>query len=78
MSRALTRVGAWLPKGWGDLGRQIGILVGVDLIYELGRGLADGDRATAIAHGAQVIDIERSTHTFFEPSLQASSCPRTG
>ncbi len=75
MSRVLTRVGAWLPQGWGDLGRQIGILVGVDLMYELSRGLADGDRATAMAHGAQVIDIERSTHTFFEPSVQAFFLP---
>lgn len=75
MSRALSRVGAWLPKGWGDLGRQIGILVGVDLIYELGRGLADGDRSTAIAHGAQVIEFEQSTNTFFEPGLQAAFLP---
>ena len=71
MSRAFSRVGAWLPKGWGDLGRQIGILVGVDLIYELGRGIADSDRADAIAHGQQVIDFERATHTFFEPSMQS-------
>jgi membrane-associated phospholipid phosphatase len=71
VSRALSRVGAWLPKGWGDLGRQIGILIGVDLVYELGRGIADSDRADALAHGAQVIEIEQTTHTFFEPSLQS-------
>lgn len=71
VSRVLSRVGAKLPKGWGDLGRQIGILIGVDLIYELGRGIADSDRADAIAHGAQVIDFEQTTHTFFEPSLQS-------
>jgi PAP2 superfamily len=70
MSRALSAVGAWLPKGWGDAGRQLGILVGVDVIYELGRGLADSNRADAIHHGAQVIDFERSTHTLFEPALQ--------
>ena len=29
----------------------------------------------AIAHGQQVIDLERSTHTFFEPSLQAFFLP---
>jgi len=71
VSRAITRLGGWLPKGWGDLGCQIGILVGVDLIYELGRGLADSSRADAIAHGARVIEVERSLHTFFEPSMQA-------
>jgi len=37
--------------------------------------MADGQRAVAFAHGQQVIDIERSTHTFFEPSLQALFVP---
>src|SRR6202012_1419660 len=63
MSRVLSAIGRWLPKGWADLGRQILILVGVDLIYELGRGLADGSKAVAIHHGEQVISFERSTHT---------------
>lgn len=75
MSRALARIGEKLPKGWGDAGRQIGILVGVDIAYELARGLADSTRADAIAHGTQVINFERSTHTFFEPSLQAFFLP---
>lgn len=75
MSRAFGRIGAKLPKGWGDAGRQLGILVLVDLAYELARGIADGQRAVAIAHGQQLIDIERSTHTFFEPSLQALVLP---
>ena len=75
MSRAFARITAKLPKGWGDVGRQIAILVGVDIVYELGRGIADSERADAIAHGAQVIDLERTTHTFFEPSLQAFFLP---
>jgi hypothetical protein len=75
VSRALASVSARLPKGWGDLGRQIAILVGVDLVYELVRGVADSQRADAIAHGQWVIDFERSTHTFFEPSLQAFFLP---
>jgi hypothetical protein len=70
VSRAFAAITARLPKGWGDAGRQLGILVGVDVIYELGRGIADSNRTDAIAHGSQVIDFERSTHTFFEPSLQ--------
>jgi hypothetical protein len=74
MSRVLS-VGAWLPKGWGDAGRQLGILVGVDLIYELGRGVADGSKARAIDHGSQVISFERSTHTLFEPALQKFFLP---
>jgi PAP2 superfamily len=75
VSRALATIGTKLPKGWGDLGRQIGILVMVDLIYELGRGIADTSRAEAMAHGAQVIDFERSTHTLFEPDVQAFFLP---
>jgi hypothetical protein len=75
VSRAFARISAKLPQGWGDAGRQIGILAGVDVAYELVRGIADSQRADAIAHGAQVIQFERSTHTFFEPSLQAFFLP---
>ena len=75
MSRAFARLTARLPKGWGDAGRQIGILIGVDVIYELGRGIADSSREDAITHGQQVIDFERGIHTFFEPSLQAFFLP---
>lgn len=75
MSRALNAVSSLLPKGWGDAGRQLGILVGVDVIYELGRGIADSSRAEAIHHGAQVISWERATHTLFEPALQRLFLP---
>jgi membrane-associated phospholipid phosphatase len=75
VSRAFASVSARLPKDWGDLGRQIGILVGVDALYELARGIADSQRGDAIAHGAQVIDLEQATHSFFEPSLQAFFLP---
>jgi membrane-associated phospholipid phosphatase len=78
MSRAINAVGSWLPKGWGDLGRQIAILVGVDLAYTAVRGIADSERAAAFNHGNQVIDFERATHTFFEPSLQAFFLPAQG
>jgi membrane-associated phospholipid phosphatase len=75
MYRVFVRIGDRLPKGWGDAGRQLGILALVDLAYELVRGIADGQRAVAIAHGQQLIDLERSTHTFFEPSFQALVLP---
>jgi membrane-associated phospholipid phosphatase len=71
MSRAFAAVGSRLPQGWGDLGRQIGLLLIVDLAYETVRGLADGQRSVAFAHGQQLIDLERATHTFFEPSMQS-------
>jgi membrane-associated phospholipid phosphatase len=73
--RAFSAVGDKLPKGWGDLGRQIGILVGVDLAYTFVRGIVDSERALAMTHGQQVIDLERATGTFFEPGLQAFFLP---
>jgi membrane-associated phospholipid phosphatase len=75
VSRALARIGTKLPQGWGDAGRQLGILVLVDIAYELVRGIADGQRSGAIGHGQQVIDFERSTHLLFEPSVQAFFLP---
>ena len=70
MSRAFAALTAKLPHGWGDLGRQIGLLLFVDLAYETVRGLADGQQAPAFAHGQAIIDVERGTHTFFEPAMQ--------
>lgn len=75
MSRAFARLTARLPQGWGDAGRQLGILVLVDIAYELVRGLADGQRSVAFAHGREVIDFERSIGTLFEPSVQAFFLP---
>jgi membrane-associated phospholipid phosphatase len=75
VSRAFNAVGSRLPKGWGDLGRQIALLLLVDIAYESARGVAEGRQSVAMAHGQQVIDFERNTHTFFEPSLQAFFIP---
>jgi membrane-associated phospholipid phosphatase len=75
VSRAFSTVGSKLPKGWGDLVRQIAILVSVDLAYTFVRGIVDSERALAFTHGQQVIDFERSIGTFFEPSLQAFFLP---
>jgi membrane-associated phospholipid phosphatase len=65
------QIGEKLPQGWGDLARQIGLLILVDLAYETVRGLADGQRAIAFANGQRIIDLEEATHTFFEPGFQA-------
>jgi len=70
MRRAFAAVTALLPHGWGDLGRQIGLLVIVDLAYETVRGMAHGQRGPAFANGQAIIDLERNTHTFFEPAVQ--------
>jgi membrane-associated phospholipid phosphatase len=78
MSRALSAASARLPQGWGDFGRQIAILVGVDLAYTFVRGIVDSERALAFTHGQQVIDFEQATGTFFEPGLQAFFLPVQG
>jgi membrane-associated phospholipid phosphatase len=75
VSRAFSSVGARLPKGWGDFGRQIGILVLVDLAYTFVRGIVDSERALAMVHGQQVMDFEKAIGTFFEPGLQAFFLP---
>lgn len=78
MARAFAAIGSRLPQGWGDLGRQAAILVCVDLAYSLVRGLADSQRAVAMAHGQQIMDFEKSIGTFFEPGLQAAFLPMQG
>jgi membrane-associated phospholipid phosphatase len=75
MRRAVATIGDRLPHGWGDLGRQLGLVLIVNTAYEIARGIADGQRAVAFSHGQQVIDLERATGTFFEPSMQAFFLP---
>jgi len=70
--RTLSRVEAWLPQGWVDAVRQVALFVLAELSYETVRGIAEGQRAEAFANGGSVIDIERSTGTFFEPDLQSA------
>ena len=71
MQRAFAAVTARLPNGWGDLGKQVALVVAVDTAYSLVRGMADGQRAVAFAHGQQIIDAERATGTLVEPGLQS-------
>src|SRR5829696_768006 len=70
MRTLIDKIGSWLPHGYGDAGRQLGLFVLAELSYEAVRGVADPQRATAIANGQHVIDFEKGTHTFFEPNLQ--------
>src|SRR3954453_13049468 len=71
MRALIDRIGRLLPHGYGDAARQLGLFVLAELTYEAVRGVADGERATAFVNGQNVIDFERSTHTFFEPNLQS-------
>lgn len=71
MLRLISTIGSWLPKGYPDAFRQIGLFVVAELLYETVRGLAEGRRSVAFANGERIIEIEKATGTFFEPSVQA-------
>jgi len=67
---SLLRRGLRLPKGWPDALLQIAIWLCVDGLYELVRGLTEGSTAAAFANGNRVVELEQSTHTFFEVDFQ--------
>ncbi|MGA8805887.1 MAG: hypothetical protein WB866_14455, partial [Solirubrobacterales bacterium] len=70
MRAAIDKIGNWLPQGYGDAARQLSLFVVAELCYEAVRGVADGQRAIALANGQHMISFEKSIHAFFEPSLQ--------
>jgi hypothetical protein len=72
MHRAKVGIGRRLPQGWGDAGRQLGLIVAANILYEGVRGISDGRVDTALANAHRIVDFERGTGTFFEPSLQAA------
>src|SRR5947209_538861 len=60
-----------LPRGWGDLGRQLAIWFGFALLYQLARGAADRDPARALANGHHVVNIERHfAHRLYELTFE--------
>jgi membrane-associated phospholipid phosphatase len=69
--RALAYISSKLPKGYPDAFKQIGLFVLADICYETVRGIAEGNKAVAFANGQAVIDLEKSTGTFFEPGFQS-------
>lgn len=71
MNSLINRTGRWLPHGYGDAVKQLGLFVLAELSYEAVRGLADGARDQAMVNGQNVISLEKSLHTFFEPNLQS-------
>jgi PAP2 superfamily len=62
--------GRLFPNGILDAARQILIVVGAYYAYRLVRGAVDGHANVAYENGRHIIDIERATHTFIEPSVQ--------
>lgn len=70
MSATFARIGAWLPRGWRDLFLQLALYLVADNAYELSRGMAEGRASVAFANGERIIDFQKTTGTFFEPSAQ--------
>src|SRR6478609_5832829 len=66
----ITAIGKRLPRGWGDLGRQLAIFALLDMAYELSRTFAVGDRSTALRHSRSIVSTERSLGLFHELDLQ--------
>ncbi len=60
-----------LPRGIFDAVWQLALFVGAYIGYQIVRGLADGEIATAFWNARKVIDLENATGTFVEPSVQA-------
>jgi hypothetical protein len=71
VSATLARIGDWLPRGWRDLFLQVALYVVADNAYELSRGMAEGKASLAFANGERIMDFQRNTGTFFEPSAQS-------
>ena len=60
-----------LPRGYGDLIRQLAIWFGFFFAYQLARGLADRNPAKAFTNGWRIITFEqRTTHHLVELSAQ--------
>jgi membrane-associated phospholipid phosphatase len=60
-----------LPKGPVDALRQIAMFVGAYVLYQVVRGLVNGnDVAKATWNATKVIVLERKLHVFVEPSIQ--------
>jgi hypothetical protein len=58
-----------LLRLWG-LVRQLAIILGLEKVYELSRGIVPQQNVLALDHGLQVVGIEKSLHIFDEWHLQ--------
>lgn len=73
MQRRLRHIEARvLPRGWADVLRQLSLFLGAYLLYQVVRGLVDGnDVAKATWNAYKVISLEQTLHVFVEPGIQA-------
>jgi membrane-associated phospholipid phosphatase len=72
MSSMLAVASRHLPRGWGDLGRQLAIWFGFAAVYQLARGVAERrPPQEAFTNGLRVIHIEmRLDHRLYELTFQ--------
>jgi hypothetical protein len=70
--RPLAYVNRLLPKSIWDAAWQFGLFFIAYNAYQVVRGVADGHKDVAFANADRLIDLERSTGTFFEPGFQQS------
>jgi hypothetical protein len=60
-----------LPRGWRDLGLQLGIWFGFALAYQVARGLTDRHPERAFENGLKVVNLETGlTHRLYELTFQ--------
>jgi membrane-associated phospholipid phosphatase len=73
MQRRLIHIEARvLPRGWADVLRQLSLFLGAYLLYQVVRGLVDGnDVAKATWNAYKVITLEQTLHVFVEPGIQS-------
>jgi hypothetical protein len=60
-----------LPRGGLDVLRQVALCAAAYGAYSLVRGLVQGRATAAFQHAREMIQFERATHLFVEPSVQA-------
>jgi hypothetical protein len=71
LARVWRLSGRWLPNGWLDAIRQLGLFAGAYYLYRIVRGIVDGQAVLAFENARNLVDAERALGLFFEPGLQA-------
>lgn len=59
-----------MPRGPLDAARQWLLFAGAYYLYRLVRGMVDGEPNVAFQHAREIVDFERSIHTFIEADVQ--------
>lgn len=68
--RTVSRIGAFLPHGWGEFALQALIFWSFYVAYEGARALASGDRYAAIANALDVLRAQQELGIAWEHQIQ--------